>query len=311
MTRHEAARFLLEADGFLILMHQRPDGDTVGSAAALCLGLRALGKRAFVLENPETDKKLTPFLEGLTKKEAENGDTVVAVDVPDIRLLPTAWQQLPVALTVDHHIAAYPYARHLLADPGAAACGEIIWDVLTEMGVALDTAMARALYLAVSTDSHCFRFAATSAHTFRVAAACAETGADLYHINQVFFDSNSHAKLKLQGWIVENAKFYVNNTVAVCALPPELEKTVSADDSDSLSSFLRSIEGVQVSAFLRQADNGVKLSMRAVPGYDVAQVCKCFGGGGHRAAAGATLEMSLEEATKQVTAALLRLMEEA
>ncbi len=310
MTRREVAQFLAAGNDYVILTHRRPDGDTIGSAAGLCLGLRKLGKRAFVLENPETDKKLAPFLENLTKKEVENGDTVVAVDVPDVHLLPEQWQEIPVDLTIDHHVAAYPYARHLLVDPGAAACGEIIWDILTELGVVLDREMAKALYVAVSTDTGSFRFASTSAHSFRLAAACAETGADLYPINLVFFDTISLAKLRLQSWMAGHTKFYVNHTLAVCAMPPEMEHTVSADDSDSLSNFLRSIEGVKVSALLRQDEKGVKISMRAVPGYDVANVCRLFGGGGHKAAAGATVELTLLEAEAQVTKALLTMMEE-
>lgn len=311
-TRTDAAAFLAERDHYCILTHSRPDGDTVGSAAALCRGLRQLGKTAHVLLNPETDGRLQAFLEGLTTETCRDTDTVVSVDVPAVKLFPAQWAEIArrTELSIDHHSTNFPYAKRTTVDPSAAACGEMVYDILTEMGVKLDEDTAKALYLSISTDSGCFRFSSTTAHTFEVAAACAASGADLYPINQVFFDTNSLEKLRLQNWMLQNTRFLKNGTVAVCTMPPEVEATVCQDDADSLSSFLRSIEGVKVSAYIRQGSEGAKISMRAVPGYDVAAVCARFGGGGHKPAAGARTRLSLEEATRQVTAALCAIVED-
>lgn len=307
MNRSEAAAWLMQRDSFCILSHCRPDGDTVGSTAALCLGLRKLGKTAHVLENTELAGKLAFLHEGLTKAAPAEGDTVVCVDTASRSRLQAGWQELPVSLRIDHHALSESYTEHELVDGDAAACGEIIYDLLTEMGVAMDQEIAKALYVAVSTDTGCFRFANTTANTFTVAAACAAAGAQLYPINQLIFDTNSIKKLQIQGWIVENSKFYAEGTIALCAMPYGVEADATADDMDNISGFLRSVEGVKICALLREDGDRVKLSVRGIPGYDASAVCAPFGGGGHKGAAGATLRLSLEEAEKAVEKILLEL----
>lgn len=309
MTSRECARWLQEHDGYLILTHRRPDGDTVGSAALLCRGLRSLGKRAFILNNPEITPKYLHLHRDLTKSAAENEDTLVCVDVAAPNMLPDAFSHLRerIALRVDHHCSASSFTPAELVDPSAGACGEILYDVLTEMGAALDIPMAEALYTAVSTDTGCFRYANTTAHSFRVAAACREAGADLYPINQALFETNSLARLRLQGWIVENTHFLAGGTLAVCALPEKVERRlgVTEDDMENISGFPRSIAGVRMAATLRESAGGlVKLSVRAVPGYDASAVCARFGGGGHKGAAGASLRLPLDEAARAVEEAM-------
>ena len=314
LTRHETARWLREHDHFLILSHKRPDGDTIGSSAALCLGLRQLGKTAHVLRNMEVTEKYLHLHQGLTKDCPETGDTLIAVDTAAPQLLPEAYSQLAkfVRLRIDHHGSDTPFAPLQLVDPAAGACGEIIYDVLTEMGVTLDKPMAEALYTAVSTDTGCFRYANTTAHTFRTAAACWEAGGDLQTINQQIFDTNSFGKLRLQGWITENIRFRRGGQVAVCALPSQVERelNLTEDDLENVSGFPRSIEGVKIAATLRQTGDGcVKVSVRALPGYDAAAVCAKFGGGGHKGAAGATLKAELEEAAAMVSMEMESLFE--
>ena len=307
MTRNEMAQALARGDRYCVLTHRRPDGDTLGSAAALCLGLRKLGKTANILKNPELSGKLSYLHEGLTVDAPADGDVLVAVDVAARNMLPEAWQAMEAALRIDHHGTDRSFAAAELVDPEAAACGEIIYDVLTELGVALDKPMAEALYVAVSTDTGCFRFANTTAHTFAVAAACAAAGAELYPINQALFDTNSLTKLRLQSWMLDNAKFYRDGAVALCALPKAVEAQATSDDMDNISSFLRSIEGVKLCALIRETETGVKLSVRSVPGYDSSAVCARFGGGGHKGAAGASFAMTLSDAEKAVEQALLAL----
>lgn len=310
MTRNECARWLEEHDHYAILTHRRPDGDTAGSAAVLCLGLRQLGKTAHILENPELTAKYLPLHAGLTKPGAEPGDTVVCVDVASPGMLPKAFEHLKdaIALRIDHHYSATSFTQAELVDHTAGACGEILYDVLVEMGARLDKAIAEALYTAVSTDTGCFRFANTTAHTFTVAAACAEAGGDIFAINQAIFETNTFEKLKMQSWITENTRFYAGGTVAVCALPLAVERQigVTEDDMENISGFPRTIAGVKMAATLREtADGLVKISVRAVPGRDASAVCARFGGGGHKGAAGASVNLPLEEAAKAVAEAML------
>ena len=163
--------------------------------------------------------------------------------------------------------------------------------------------IARCLFTGISTDTGCFRFANTTAHTFRVAAICAQYGAKVFELNQQLFETNTLGKLRMQAWIVEHMQMLAGNTMAICAIPKAVEERlgVSSDDMDNISNFPRSVAGVNIAATLREAENGVvKLSVRAVPGYDATRIAVRFGGGGHKGAAGGTLHMTMEEAVKAV-----------
>jgi len=309
LTRSECAEFLRRHDCFVILTHRRPDGDTIGSAATLCRGLRAMGKTAHIIENSEIAARYRHLHDGLTKAWPEEGDTLVSVDVASANMLPDAFRALEgsIALRIDHHGTDASFAGFELVDPASASCGEIIYDLLMALGVKLDKAMAEALYTAVSTDTGCFRYANTTAHSFRTAAACAEAGGNLYAINQALFETNSFRKLKIQSWITEHTEFLADGQIAVCALPKAVEEEIGADedDLDGISGFPRSIEGVKIAALLRELPGGaVKASVRAVPGYDAAGVCAKFGGGGHKGAAGCALKMPLAEAAEAIKAAM-------
>ena len=305
LTRLDCADWLLERDKFVILTHRKPDGDTIGSAAGLCRGLRSLGKTAHVLENPEVTPLFAPLLEGLTKAEPEEGDLLVAVDVAADNMLPRAYDSLKysIDLRIDHHGSGREYTPRELVESDSAACAEIIWELLLDMGVEPDEKMAEAIYVGVATDTGCFRFANTTAHTFDVAGDCAAAGAQVYSWNQKLFDTKSLAKLRLESWIVDHVQFLQDGQIAICALPKAVEEQigVNEDDMNDISSFLRSIEGVKMSALLRQSDEThVKVSVRAVPGCNAAYVCEQFGGGGHAGAAGCSVKMSMDEAVKTI-----------
>ena len=311
MTRNECAKWLLERDNFLILTHTRPDGDTLGSASTLCLGLRQLGKTAHLLENQEVSPYLEALVLGLTKSAPEEGDTILSVDVASPNMLQKEAVDLlgRIELRIDHHGTATSFTDAELVDPMAAACGEIVYDVLMEMGAELTKEMAWRLYIAVSTDTGCFRFANTNAHTYQTAAACAATGADLYPITQALFDTNTLGKLKLQSWMLENARFLCDGKAAVCGIPKSLEDTVTKEDLEGVAGFLRSIEGVKICATIRETETGSKMSVRAVPGYNAALVCQKFGGGGHKGAAGAGMNLPLFEAVEAAAQALVETVE--
>ena len=312
LTRKETAEYLLSKDHITIMTHRRPDGDTIGSAAVLCMGLRQLGKEAAVLENPEVTEKYMHLHQGLTKPCITEGDTIVCVDVASAGMLPEAFLPMQdwIDLRIDHHGVATSFTPNELVDPEAAACGEIIYDVLKEMGVELDIPMANALYTAVSTDTGCFRYANTTPHSFLVAAECAQVSGDLFRINQALFETNTLGRLRIQGYLVENARFLADGKIVVCTIPYAIEQEwgLTEDDLDNISGFPRTIEGVKIAATLREnAEGKVKLSVRAVPGYDAAEVCARFGGGGHKGAAGANMDMTLTEAADAVAQAMLEL----
>ena len=306
LTRAEAAGFLLVHDNFRILTHRRPDGDTVGSAAALCLGLRSLGKNAYVLSDGDAwDCKYNWLLEGLVCDEFADTDTVVSVDVAAAHMLS---REAKVALSIDHHGSNEPYAENTLVDGTSASCAELVLDVLTMLGVEMDQKMAEAVYVGLSTDTGCFRYANTNAHTFFVASLCARAGAPVNALNQELFETNSLAKLRLQAWMVENLHLFGDGKFAVVAIPRAVEDMlgVTEEDLGNISSFPRTVAGVCMAATLRQSKDGrTKISVRAVPGYVAAALCEKFGGGGHKGAAGGSTSLPLQEAAKAVEDAML------
>ena len=171
----------------------------------------------------------------------------------------------------------------------------------------LDIPMANALYTAVSTDTGCFRYANTTADTFQVASACAKAGAEVFSINQALFETNSLARLKVQAYMLENAVFLRDGKIAICPLPKavEIECGAGEDDLDNISGFPRTIEGVKLAVTIREeGTNRVKMSVRAVPGQDASALCAKFGGGGHKGAAGASMNKTMEEAVAAVIAEL-------
>ena len=310
LTRNETARWLLERDDFCLLTHRRPDGDTIGSSAALCLGLRSLGKTCVILENTEITPRFRWLHEGLTVKEPREGAILVSTDVASPGMLPEAFKvyQDRVALRIDHHGAATSFTELELVDPDSASCAELIWDVLEEMGVTMDAPMAEAVYVGTSTDTGCFRFSNTTDHTFATAARCAAAGARIYELNQELFETNSLGRLRIQGWIVEHMKLFGGGSLAIVAIPKAVERELglTEDDMDNISNFPRTVSGVKMAATLREEGTGrCKLSVRAVPGWDATLVTTRFGGGGHKGAAGASFSCALEEAAKMVEAAML------
>lgn len=309
LTISETARFLQETDRFSIITHRRPDGDTLGSAALLCRGLRQLGKTAHILQNPETTPKYAFLTAGLTKDAPEEGDTLVSVDVASVSMLPQFFMSYAekIDLRIDHHRNDGPFTTHELVNPISAACGQIVYSVLLEMGAVLDEPMAIALYTAVATDTGCFRFSNAQPETYEVAAACARVTPYLRELNHALFDTVSLARLKIQGWMVENAKFYAGGKICIVAIPIEVEQKigVTEDDMENISGFPRTIAGVEIAATLRQEPDGrAKLSIRCLPSHDASAICAKFGGGGHRGAAGASFDLPLEEAAAAVLAAM-------
>lgn len=300
LTKPECARWLSEQDNFLILTHRRPDGDTVGSAAALCLGLRKVGKSAYILENPEITPKFAFLHEGLTVSEPPKGAVIVSTDVASANMLPESFAPLAelTALRIDHHGTAASFTPFECVEPGSASCAELIFDILCAMDCPVDAKIAEAVYTGLSTDTGCFRFANTTGHSFAVAAKCFDAGADIFRMNQEYFETNTMSKLRIQGWMIEHMERF-GNGLCLCAIPGQTEKAlgVTSDDMDNISNYPRTVEGVKMAATLRQGEPGqVKLSVRSVPGFDSAAVAARFGGGGHKGAAGATFFMDWEEA---------------
>lgn len=307
LSLRETAEFLLSHDNYLLLTHRRPDGDTVGSNAALCRALRKLGKRAALYANPQFTPKFAPYYEGLTADAVPENATLVSVDVAAEGLFPFGMEDAKPVLAIDHHGTNSGFADFGYVDPSAAACGEIIWALLPLLGVAPDREIAEAVYVAVSTDTGCFRYSNVTANTLTVAAACNACGADIFSINRVMFEIKRKARLQLEAYLVDTMEFYADGKVSVNAMPKEVlnKLGITEDDIDDISGFGRNVEGVEIAVMLREVENGIgKVSVRTSPNFDAAKICARFGGGGHAAAAGGSVPGGIEAAKKAVLASI-------
>ena len=304
MTVFETAEFLRGHDNYLILTHTRPDGDTMGCAAALCRSLRGIGKQAFVLPNPEVTPLFSNYVEGLTCGEDYRPDTVVCVDIAARSMFPLNAQQYldKVELTIDHHPSQEFYAKNTLLDASCAACGEIVYEVARELGE-ITPETAEALYVAVSTDCGCFAYGNTKARTHRVAAELIDCGIDLPALNKRHFRTKSWKRMQLEAAILGGMELHDEGTVAIAAITLDMMTSIGAtqNDTEDIANLVGALEGVKASVTIRELAPGKnKISLRTDPNWlNASTTCALLGGGGHAAASGATVEAGVEE-TKRV-----------
>ena len=304
LTVQAAAALLRERDGFLILTHRRPDGDTTGCAAGLCLALRRLGKTAWVLRNPETTDNNLTYVRDLWAPEGYEPGFVVSVDVAARGLFyPEAEAYFDrIGLAVDHHPSFEGFGTYQCVDPARAACGEIVCDICRELGP-LTAEIALPLYAAVATDTGCFAYANTTPRTHRVAAALMETGIDYQAVNKVFFRTKTRKRMQLEGAMLSDCEFYDRGRVAVLSVPISLMERFQATESDAedLSALGPQIQGVDCAITLRELREDVwKISLRTGERINATRACGLLGGGGHAAAAGCTVEAPWAEVKRRI-----------
>ncbi len=308
-SKTELAAAIRSGDNFLLLTHRRPDGDTLGSASALCRGLRAIGKRAAILENPDMSAKYAPFLAGLTVPSVPADAILFAVDMASESLLPENARDLAgrFALGIDHHGSNTGYVASAWVEPAYAACGDLELELLEDLGTTVTPEMATALYLALSTDTGCFRYSNTTPSTLRKAAQLMELGAATYEINRDFFSIKSLARMRLETLLGEKLEVLAGGKIAMVSLTPQMLAATGAcdDDIEDLANFPRQIEGVLVAVYIRVHPSGeAKISVRTERGYNASNICAHLGGGGHLAAAGASVPEGLEAAREKILAAI-------
>ena len=305
----EAARLLLHYDNYGILIHRRPDGDAIGSAEGLRLILSALGKKAAILSTDELPSYLR-FVPGAgTEKMPEGQKTFVAVDVAESSLLGTFKPLLEgkILLKLDHHCTGEDFARFNYTDETAAAAGEIIYE-LAGMTETLNKDIAAALYVAIASDTGWFRYSNTTCRTLEIAAELYKAGIDAAFLNSRLFESKELKTVQATAVGVEHTLFLHEGQAAFLCFTAEMQEQggFSEENLAELSSALREIESVELTAVLKQSRENpekFKLSTRSKSFFDCSVLCGCFEGGGHlRASGGTVYALSPEEALGKVVA---------
>lgn len=293
MTEQQAVQWLKAGDNYLLLTHVRPDGDTLGSAAALAKALRLLGKKAYLAPNAGVTATFDGYLNDVFAPADFVPEHIVSIDLAAVQLIPPEmkqWEQ-QVGLSIDHHPSNEGYAKETCLDSTAAATGEIIYRICKELGV-MDEEIAARLYLAISTDCGCFVYSNTTPETHRIAAELMGMGDFWKKINKRMFQTLSLSEIRLQNRLMSSMDLYDEGATVVCSISltdvEELHATPS--DTEALSSFAIQIEGVKTAATLKQLEEKVwKVSLRTDCTVNATKVCGLLGGGGHAAAAGATM----------------------
>lgn len=362
LTLKAAADMLRDSDNILLLMHTRPDGDTVGSAIALETALRALGKRAYAVCDDDLPERLMFILKfhggesscaddisgGSTDAQTDSGCTAcadahtepdctectdalnaedklgtdilrpenlpedfvpeltVTVDVASAELLGDIGETLAgkIDLKLDHHPMGTDFAKYSLIYPGASACGELIFDLVSELG-ALSRPVARAVYAAISSDSGSFRFDSVTAQTHERAAKLLRMDISHGKITEALYNTKTLGELAAEALAIDNLRMYCGGKIALTVITlAEMERLgISKDDTGGINGMPMCIRGVVISLVLKQDQDSRcwKLSVRTGDGAAANEICAQFGGGGHVRAAGCRFKAaSHEEAVKAV-----------
>ncbi|MGH7321976.1 MAG: DHH family phosphoesterase [Candidatus Rokuibacteriota bacterium] len=304
MVPAEVTDLVASRQSFLLLAHLYPDGDVLGSQLGLGLALRAAGRRvAFACRHPVPDP--FHFLPGADEvqqwKESEGQyEVVVTLDCPDPSraggLLEGSRQLGARVLNIDHHGDNRRYGDVNWIQPGAAATGEMVYDLLDRLGVPVTPDVAVNLYTAIVTDTGSFRYSNTTPKTFRIAARLLEAGVDPAEVAIQLYETRHLAGLHLLGQILQQVVTSDGGTIAWVVLDRAQMESADLPEAEDFITYPRSLRSAKVAVLFRELSGEVKVSLRAKGEVNVAQVAARFGGGGHPNAAGAVIRGDLAQA---------------
>lgn len=298
-----------KAETIAILTHENPDGDAIGSAMAMNLAIKMIGKKADVII-PEFSNcfKFLPGIDEVKKEsDIERYDLAIALDCADYKILRGNSEYFELArnkIVIDHHGSNKMYGDINFVNPVAPACCEILAEMFGYLGIEIDKQIGTCIITGIITDTGGFNYNVT-AETFEFAAELLRKGVDTAEVYKKVMQTKTKANFELNRLASQRMEFLAEGKVAFTYITVEDEENVGAStgDHEGLVDIGRCIEGVEVSVFLHEmADkgNGFKLSLRANNYVNVSDVCLMFGGGGHIRAAGAWLPGTVEQIKEKV-----------
>jgi len=299
-----------KSENIVLLPHDNMDGDAFCSCQALKILIEHFGVKCTVLAEEECIKTLRFLGEkclAFSEDCEYSFDAAIAVDCADkgrFEKRKSVFENAKYKAVIDHHKTNMGFGDVDVINPDAAASCEIIFTLFKEYGVEITEKAANLIYCGMVTDTGGFRFTNTTADTLMAAAQLLKIGVDTEAINTNIFESKSFAQMGIEAETFQNANFYHGGKTAISFISKEMQEKykVSDDEMNNLSSILRCIEGVKVSATLKERDGKIKISMRSKDTVDVSEICSNFGGGGHARAAGATSLLSPQDTEKKLEA---------
>lgn len=304
---------LKDAGSVLIFPHGSIDGDALGSSASLCLALRSMGKESYVMMDEDIPDNIE-FLENnccsWDLDIISDPDVCVCIDNGELARIfdrQELFHKGKSTMLIDHHKSSEPFLDYNYIDVNASASAEIIYDLILEMGVSVDSRMAEAIYSGIVTDTGRFQYSNTTRRTHEIVAQLMDCGIDQNKISVQIYQNVSPEKIKLQSSIMNTLKLEDDGKVALAYMTKDmLEETGAKDqETEGIVEKLRNLKGVEVAVFVKEKDpEGIKVSMRSKFDFDVAEISQQFGGGGHMKAAGFSSNEELPVVIKQALQAI-------
>ncbi len=289
----EIAQKLLSYDEITIISHIRPDGDTLGSAYALYHALKFHNKKVQVVCETEISPRYRFLSEQKSNIANDCFGKIVCVDIAAVDMAGQKYSKFAenADIVIDHHETNTGFGKLNLINPDAAACGEIMLEVVKQL-CPINKCIAECLYTAISTDTGCFVYANTTANTHKVASELLNYGVDIEKLNKWLFRTKSKAAFEIEKHALESLEYFYNDKIVCMLIPLDIIKKLNAteDDLEGIASIPGQISGVIATATFRQtSEDSFKLSVRTNGQVHAGEVCKKFGGGGHKMAAGCNL----------------------
>ena len=315
------SRLIAGHDRFLVTSHVRPDGDALGSSLGVAGLLRHFGKDVRVVNVSQVPPRYD-FLDPGGSAIGHFGVTVQPADLADREALIivdlSSWGQLGdmaafvrefagPRLVIDHHVSQDDLGAIVLKDTTAEACGTLVLRAARALNVPISAEMATALLTAIAMDTGWFRHPSTTPESFRDAAELIEAGAQVDEIYRLLFERNTLGRLKMMGETLASLQTDFGGRIAYATVSrDDFERTGAIPpDTEDLVDFTVSLRGVEVGLlFIEQRGGGIKFSIRSRAGFDCQKLAAQFGGGGHKAASGATLPDPLSTELPRVLAAV-------
>ena len=282
---------------FLITSHARPDGDSIGSQLAMAFALDALGKEVRIVNADPAPEHYQDFpgmdrIEIAERVEPLATDAVIVMECSDLSRTGVSGLESQFILNIDHHAGNHMYGAINWHDETAAACGEMVFELIEALGVELTPEIATHIYLAILTDTGSFHHSNITPRTFEICRRCVEAGVSPAVMARRVFDSNSFGKLKLIGALLDDMELADSGRLAVLRMDDQMLAATGSthNDTEGLINLPLTAREIQAVVFFKVTDTGdVRVSMRSKYDVDVRRVASEFGGGGHKNAAGFTV----------------------
>ncbi len=290
---------------FVISSHSRPDGDSIGSQLAAAYALRALGKVVTIVNADPAPPPLMQFpgVQSITISDRVEGDYEAAIimECGDLARTGVSGLERSFVINIDHHPGNTSYGQINWFDPAAAACGEMVFDLVRALGVELTLDIATHVYLAILTDTGSFHYSSISTRTFDICRATLEAGVDPVMVARNVYDSNNMGRLKLFGAVLSAMQLDPTGRIAIVYLDHEMARAAGGtyDDTEGLINLPLTVKEIQAVVFFKQIEGEeYRVSMRSKGDIDIGAVSKEFGGGGHKNAAGCTVKGGIDALQK-------------